>query len=173
MKRRVDVVVGARPQFVMTLQREAIVQDPAKLEAVLNVMIDLNRDVIFPCHPRTRAAIGRMRVACRLDTSEVSLLKPVGFLQTVQFLQAAVLVVTDSGGPQKEAYLSGTPCVTVRDETEWVETVEAGWNTLVGTDPHRLTRAVKDYSVPPEHPELYGAENLRVSGSQLLFNKGI
>jgi UDP-N-acetylglucosamine 2-epimerase len=86
----------------------------------------------------------------------VQMIAPVGYLDMVMLEQSARLIVTDSGGIQKEAYWLGVPCVTVRDETEWVETVEAGWNQLVGAETERIVAAVRSFVVPATRPALYG-----------------
>jgi UDP-N-acetylglucosamine 2-epimerase len=86
----------------------------------------------------------------------VTAIEPVGYLDMLQLTQNARVIVTDSGGLQKEAYWLGVPCVTVRDETEWVETVAAGWNVLAGTDRGRIVAAVRDASPPLARPHLYG-----------------
>ena len=86
----------------------------------------------------------------------VHLIDPVGYLEMVALTDSARLVLTDSGGLQKEAYWLGVPCVTLRDETEWVETVEAGWNTLAGADSASILDAVRSAAQPSAHPSLYG-----------------
>ena len=108
---------------------------------------------MFPAHPRTAAALERHGLGLGPDvrTSE-----PLGYLDFAALASQARVVATDSGGVQKEAYWYGVPCVTLRDSTEWVETVEAGWNVLVGIDPDAIVAAVRDASSPSERPHLYG-----------------
>ena len=84
------------------------------------------------------------------------IIEPLGYLQTMALLRSAITLLTDSGGMQKEAYFFGIPCVTLRDETEWVETVELGWNTLVGTDPDRIAQAATAAARPATRPAVYG-----------------
>ena len=121
--------------------------------------------VVFPLHPRTRARLTQVpseTVSANFDTLEDStpgllIIPPVGYLQMVWLLEHCRLVLTDSGGVQKEAYFFQKPCVTLRDETEWVELIEAGVNTLVGADPARILSASKEMatrSIP--QPTLYG-----------------
>jgi UDP-GlcNAc3NAcA epimerase len=86
----------------------------------------------------------------------VLLIPPVGYLDSIALLQSARMLLTDSGGMQKEAYWLQTPCVTLRDETEWVETVASGWNTLCGNNPVRIIETVRTFSIPTTHPPLYG-----------------
>ena len=107
-------------------------------------------------HPRTRAILDRDGVVL---PPAVRAIDPVGFLEMVALERGARLIATDSGGVQKEAYLAGVPCITLRTETEWVETVDAGWNRVVGTDPEALNDALADeafLSGSRPRPELYG-----------------
>ena len=108
---------------------------------------------VAAAHPRTRAAVAFERIELG---DHVRLLPPAGYLDFAALASQARLVLTDSGGVQKEAYWHGVPCVTLRSSTEWPETVEAGWNRLVGTDPDRLAAAVRDTRPPAERPPLYG-----------------
>ena len=112
--------------------------------------------VIFPLHPRTRAVLKRSGIR---PPPNVELIDPVGYLEMVALETHATAIATDSGGVQKEAYLSGVPCVTLRTETEWTETVEAGWNRVVGDDPGGLAEALADTTFMDRtrpHPSLYG-----------------
>src|SRR5207244_6498685 len=107
----------------------------------------------FPVHPRTRAALDLegLELGPRVLT-----LPPVGYLDLTALAAQARVIVTDSGGLQKEAYWYGVPCVTSRPSTEWVDTVETGANTLVDDDPDRLEDAVRAARIPDERPQLYG-----------------
>ena len=140
---------------LVTLHRAENVDDPLRLERILDgLAIDL--PVVFPVHPRTRGALKRLG---RALPSNVHAIEPVGYLQMVALQARAVAVATDSGGLQKEAYLSGVPCVTLRTETEWTETVEAGWNRVVDADPAALADALADDAFMDRHrprPPLYG-----------------
>ena len=140
---------------VLTLHRAENVDDAARLGAILGgLAIDL--PVIFPVHPRTRTALER---AARALPSNVIPIAPLGYLEMVALEARAWAVATDSGGVQKEAYLSGVPCITLRSETEWVETVEAGWNRVVDADAGALAAALADeefMSRSRPRPALYG-----------------
>jgi UDP-N-acetylglucosamine 2-epimerase (non-hydrolysing)/UDP-GlcNAc3NAcA epimerase len=108
---------------------------------------------VLPLHPRTRA---RLEAAGLLDSLDgVVLAPPLGYLEFTALLLGARGVLTDSGGVQKEAYLAGVPCVTLRDTTEWRETVEAGWNMLVDLD-LGAARAALEREPPADRPPLYG-----------------
>jgi UDP-GlcNAc3NAcA epimerase len=134
---------------VVTLHREANVAEP-RLSRILSGLDRLTDPVVFPAHPRTRAALGD-----RTPRSS-TLLEPLGYLDFAALASQARVIVTDSGGLQKEAYWYGVPCVTARPSTEWVDTVELGANVLVDDDPDRLAEAVAGARMPENRPQLYG-----------------
>jgi UDP-N-acetylglucosamine 2-epimerase len=142
-----------RTYVVATLHREANVADPDRLERLVSGLSRLDERVVFPAHPRTRAALGHVR---GMSPDNVRLLPPLGYLDFAALASQARVIVTDSGGLQKEAYWYGVPCVTARPSTEWVDTVEAGANVLVDDDPDRLVEAVRGARFPPNAPPLYG-----------------
>ena len=121
--------------MLATVHRSENTDDPARLSRILSAFNALDEPVVFPVHPRARKVIAEADCG---SEPHVHLIDPVGYLEMVALSASARLVLTDSGGLQKEAYWLGVPCVTLRDETEWVETVEAGWNTLVGADPRAI-----------------------------------
>jgi len=135
---------------VATLHREANVVQP-RLGRLLEGLSRIEERVVFPAHPRARAAIERDGQAKGL-----SLLPPLGYLDFAALASQARVIVTDSGGLQKEAYWYGVPCVTARPSTEWVDTVQAGANVLVDDDPDLLVEAVRTATMPAERPPLYG-----------------
>ena len=124
---------------------------------MVQVLASLGRPAIFPVHPRTRAKLqAGGRWDALQDVPGLILAPPVGYLDFTSLLMGAEAVVTDSGGVQKEAYFHGVPCVTLRDTTEWVETVEGGFNTLTGMDPAKVQAALAELSMPAERPPYYG-----------------
>jgi UDP-N-acetylglucosamine 2-epimerase len=133
---------------VATIHREANVR-PERLARIVDGLGRIAGPVIFPAHPRTRSVLGDV-------PPNVRVLEPLGYLDMAALSSQARVIVTDSGGLQKEAYWYGVPCVTVRPSTEWVDTVEAGANVLVDDDPERLAAAVASARMPAERPELYG-----------------
>jgi len=141
--------------LLLTMHRAENVDHPERFGRMIEgLSVDL--PVIFPVHPRTRAAIER---GLHGLPDNVIAIDPVGYLAMVALESRAHAVVTDSGGVQKEAYLAGVPCVTLRSETEWVETVEAGWNRVVGADPDALAAALADPAFMNRdrpRPDLYG-----------------
>jgi UDP-N-acetylglucosamine 2-epimerase len=139
--------------LVVTAHRAGNVDDPNRLERLVALLEGLPQPVVFPVHPRTRARLEAAGLLDRLDG--VTLLPPLGYLDFLELARHARAILTDSGGVQKEAYLLGVPCVTLRDSTEWVETVDAGWNVLVDLD-REAALAALERTPPPERPELYG-----------------
>ncbi len=144
--------------LLLTLHRAENVDDPDRLAAWLMgvAAAAAGRPVIFPVHPRTRAAMER----AGLELPEaVTSVEPLGYLEMVALERSASAILTDSGGVQKEAYLAGVPCLTLRTETEWPETVSAGWNRVVGNDPAGLRAALADalaMDLRQARPELFG-----------------
>jgi UDP-GlcNAc3NAcA epimerase len=139
--------------LVATAHRAGNVDDPERLARLVDLLTALPRPVVFPVHPRTRARLVDAGLTNRLEG--VRLVAPLGYLDFLKLARNARAVLTDSGGVQKEAYLLGVPCVTLRDTTEWVETVEAGWNVLVDLDRDAALAAL-ERTPPAERPELYG-----------------
>ena len=139
-----------RSYVVATIHREANVSQP-RLGRIVEGLSRLDGPVVFPAHPRTRAALDGIALAPHIE-----LVEPLGYLEMTALVADARVVVTDSGGLQKEAYWLGVPCVTARPSTEWVGTVEAGANVLVDDDPDRLAAAVADARMPENRPQLYG-----------------
>jgi UDP-N-acetylglucosamine 2-epimerase len=137
---------------VATVHREANVAE-GRLRRILDGLGRLDEPVIFPAHPRTRATIERARLPL---SDRVCLLEPLGYVDFAALASQAHLILTDSGGLQKEAYWYGVPCVTLRPSTEWVDTVTVGANELVDDDPERIAAAAADARMPRERPRLYG-----------------
>jgi UDP-GlcNAc3NAcA epimerase len=157
-KRRAAEVMGglgikSREYLLVTVHRSENTDDPGKLSAIVDALNSLSETVLFPVHPRTRKAIeaANYRLA-----PHIRLMEPFGYFEMLAAAAAARLILTDSGGLQKEAYWLGVPCITLRAETEWVETVEAGWNLLTGANCDRVIQAVRSFAPPVERPALYG-----------------
>ncbi|MEA2455949.1 MAG: UDP-GlcNAc3NAcA epimerase [Thermoleophilaceae bacterium] len=148
-----DLGLDGGDYLVVTAHRAGNVDRPDRLERLVSLVEALPRPVVFPVHPRTRARLDAAGMLDRLDG--VHLVAPLGYLDFLELARHARAILTDSGGVQKEAYLLGVPCVTLRDTTEWVETVDAGWNVLVDLDRDAALEAV-GRTPPEERPELYG-----------------
>ena len=139
-----------------TCHRAENTDDPARLGQILTALAELaaEQPVVLPLHPRTRKLVAESDLSCQLDKLLVT--GPLPFLDMVALEQAARMVLTDSGGVQKEAFFYGVPCITMRDETEWVETVDTGWNRLVGADRARILAAARDPHRPSAQTKPYG-----------------
>ena len=145
--------------FVLaTIHREANIRSD-RLARIVEGLERIEEPVVFPAHPRTRAALGD-----RFPT-----IAPLGYLDFAALASQAHVIVTDSGGLQKEAYWYGVPCVTARPSTEWVDTVEAGANVLVDDDPGRIAAAVASARMPDERPQLYGDGKASVKIAEALY----
>ncbi|MDQ3850105.1 MAG: UDP-N-acetylglucosamine 2-epimerase (non-hydrolyzing) [Actinomycetota bacterium] len=147
---------GVKPggYVLATAHRAGTVDDPQRLARLVELLCGLDLPVVLPLHPRTRARLQDAGLLERLSRA-VTISPPLGYLAFTALLTRAHAVLTDSGGVQKEAYLAGVPCVTLRDRTEWVETVEAGWNVLVDLDADAACAALRR-PAPPRRPALYG-----------------
>ena len=137
---------------VMTVHREANVRRE-RLARIVEGLNRLTEPVVFPAHPRTATVLDRERIVLG---AHVLLLPPLGYLDFAALASQARVIATDSGGLQKEAYWYGVPCVTLRDTTEWIDTVEAGANRLVGDDPDLIAATVANAHMPRDRPVLYG-----------------
>jgi UDP-N-acetylglucosamine 2-epimerase len=146
-----DRIEPAEGDYVLaTIHRNYNTDDPARMATVLECLGRSPWRVVFPVHPRTRAKIADLDVP-----ANVRLVDPVPYSRMLALERGARAVATDSGGVQREAYLWGVPCVTLREETEWVDTVETGWNTVVGVDPDRFAAALRT-PPPAERPPVFG-----------------
>lgn len=145
----------ATPQqyFVATVHRAANTDDPSRLASIVRGLAALPLRVILPVHPRLKQALSTHRVSVGAN---VTVVNPVGYAAMIALVRNAKALLTDSGGLQKEAYWLAVPCITLREETEWVETVAAGWNTLAGADTARIAAAALAAERPASRPSLYG-----------------
>jgi UDP-N-acetylglucosamine 2-epimerase (non-hydrolysing)/UDP-GlcNAc3NAcA epimerase len=154
----VPAAYGLEPgaYLLLTAHRAGNVDDPDRLHALVALIRALPLPVLFPLHPRTRARLQEQGLLQELTAHDgLELCEPLGYLEFSALLCQSRAVLTDSGGVQKEAYLAGVPCVTLRANTEWVETVQTGWNTLVDLDPQEALAALAS-SPPTERRPLYG-----------------
>jgi len=151
-----DLGLVERGYVLATCHRAENTDDPDRLLGIVDALSAITGKipVVLPLHPRTRKLLVEQRCMDRLGA--VRLLDPVSFLDMVRLEQSAQVIITDSGGVQKEAYFFGVPCLTMRDETEWVETLESGWNELVGADAERIAIAYASIHIPASRSQLYG-----------------
>jgi UDP-N-acetylglucosamine 2-epimerase (non-hydrolysing) len=147
-------------EFILsTVHRAENTDSRNRLEAIFEALTDAPLPMILPLHPRTESSLKEYGL-WEYANENIKLIEPLNYLDFVRLMDSADRIATDSGGIQKEAFFLDTFCVTLRDETEWVETVEAGWNTVVGADYDEITKTLDSNWEPPvEKPEPYGDGN--------------
>lgn len=138
---------------LVTVHRAANTDDPARLSSIMGALGKVEEKVIFPVHPRTRSVLQKLDI--RIGEN-LQLIEPLGYFDMLVLEENARIIATDSGGVQREAYFVQKPCLTLRDETEWMETVEAGWNRLVGVDANCIESAWKTFSPSAIQPPIFG-----------------
>jgi UDP-N-acetylglucosamine 2-epimerase len=151
--------IKPKEYLLATVHRPYNTDDPDNLTNILSAFIKLDVPIIFPVHPRTRKCIERLdgRLQSDRNLSNVRLIDPLSYLDMLVLEENARVILTDSGGMQKEAYFLRVPCVTIRPETEWIETVRSGWNVVVGTDPNKIVEATyKENSLIEEEHHVFG-----------------
>jgi UDP-N-acetylglucosamine 2-epimerase len=146
--------VQAGEYVLATAHRAGTVDDPQRLAQLVELLLGIDLPLVLPLHPRTRARLEAAGLLERVQAGAI-VLPPLGYIAFTSLLTRARAVLTDSGGVQKEAYLAGVPCLTLRDSTEWTETIETGWNVLVDLDAG-AAHAALGREPPLERPELYG-----------------
>jgi UDP-GlcNAc3NAcA epimerase len=145
--------LGKGTYALATVHRAANTDDPARMRSILDAMSALSVKVIFPVHPRTQKMIREWGLTVN---SNVVMIEPQGYFDILMLQENASAILTDSGGMQKEAYLLGVRCITLREETEWVETVTSGWNKLVGVNGDAIHNAFESWHPQGQRPPLYG-----------------
>ena len=136
--------LGVQPKqyYLATVHRAENTDDPARLKNILQALALAEEKVVLPMHPRTRKCIADYNLDGLMENSKICVVDPVSYLDMLVLEKQAKAIITDSGGVQKEAYLLGVPCITLRNETEWVETVAAGANVLAGADSEAIGHAI-------------------------------
>jgi len=160
-------VLNLPPQsyYLATVHRAENTDDLTRLRAIFRALNQLDAIVVLPMHPRTRKIIYEDHPSAFLsELDNLMVIEPQGYLDTLVLQRHAKMILTDSGGMQKEAYFLGRPCITLRDETEWGETVAAGWNLVVGADDRKILEAVERFashppSSQPDAAHLFGDGN--------------
>jgi UDP-N-acetylglucosamine 2-epimerase (non-hydrolysing) len=141
--------------YIVTLHRKGNVENNETLKRILNGIVNIDDKIIFPLHPRTRNKLKELRLYDSLK-NKIDLIDPLGYYDFIKLLKNSKKVITDSGGIQKEAYILKKPCITIRNTTEWIETVEDGWNILVGDNPDLVTRAAKSFIPAKTQSNIFG-----------------
>jgi UDP-GlcNAc3NAcA epimerase len=155
--------LGIKPKeyLLATVHRPHNTDIPENLKSILSAFLEINEPIIFPVHPRTRQKLQELSTYNLISSSthrlkNLKLIPPVGYLDMQMLMQNAKAILTDSGGIQKEAYFFGVPCITMRTETEWVETVRAGLNVVVGSEREKIINAIRSIKVNYPHLKIYG-----------------
>ena len=148
-----DLGLAPASYSLVTVHRAANTDDPARLTNIVRALSRVGETVVFPVHPRTRGALAKLD---EQFGDNVRLIEPVGYYDMMVLEENARLIATDSGGVQREAYFMQKPCLTLRDETEWTETVTAGWNKLVGVDVELIVHEWNSFAPPPAQPPIFG-----------------
>ena len=138
-----DLTLSSRRYVAVTIHRAANTDQTDRLASILEALEAIAEPVVFPVHPRTRQVIAARSAAL---APHIRLIDPLGYDDMVALMRHARMVLTDSGGVQREAFYVGTPCLTLRDTSEWPETIEAGWNRLVGADREAIVAAVRSFT---------------------------
>ncbi|HOG45002.1 MAG TPA: UDP-N-acetylglucosamine 2-epimerase (non-hydrolyzing) [Anaerolineae bacterium] len=153
-----DLGLAPKGYLLATVHRPLNTDNPVNLRSILSALEEIDEPVVFPVHPRTRQRIAELGDDVRASARHhVRMIEPLGYLDMLSLEQQARLILTDSGGMQKEAYFFGIPCITLRAETEWVETVDAGWNVLVGANKDEIVRCARVDTPPGSPPAAFGS----------------
>jgi len=156
-RKKNGVQTNEKDFILLTIHRAENTDDPNKLNAIFTAINELSGfHFIFPVHPRTIKIIEKEKIKL---SEHIKMIEPVGYLEMLALESACNAILSDSGGVQKEAYFFKKPCITMRDSTEWIELVIAGWNTLTGADTGKIINAVKNLHIPDAYPSLYGDGN--------------
>jgi len=151
--------LGIKPKdyFLLTIHRAANTDNEKNLKRIINAIMEIKENIIFPVHPRTKAKLENFGLAkIMLGKGNIKIIRPVGYLEMLSLEKNAKKILTDSGGVQKEAFWLGVPCITLREETEWIETLNGGWNILVGADEKKIARAAKNFAPCQKQKPYYG-----------------
>ncbi len=140
---------------LLTLHRPYNVDEPQQLHRILEGLNHLRRLIIFPVHPRTRNILHNSNIT---SYGNIRFIEPQAYLDFLSLMQHAQVILSDSGGIQKEAYILKKPCVTLRYETEWVETVASGWNLLLPVNDPAFPEAIREFRPPEAQPEIFGSQ---------------
>ena len=145
--------VASGQYALVTIHRAANTDDPERLRQIMTALNSVSETVVLPVHPRTAKALDSLETPLK---DHIRRIDPVGYFDMLVLEENARIIATDSGGVQREAYYLGVPCLTLRDETEWVATVEVGWNKLVGVDLNMILESWFSFAPPVGHPPIYG-----------------
>jgi len=150
-----DLSLNPKEFLLATVHRASNTDNKENLSSIVKAFSDSEETIVFPVHPRTRKYLKEYNLWEKILKS-TKVIPPVGYLDMLKLESNARRILTDSGGVQKEAYMLGIPCTTLRDNTEWVETVEEGWNILVGADYEKIKKSIREFKVPGKSRKIFG-----------------
>lgn len=162
-----DLGLSEKAYILCTIHRAENTNDPERLQAIANGLNAVREKIILPLHPRTQKYLQSYGIQL---AGHIQVINPLGYLDIVMLQSSAKKIVTDSGGIQKEAFFLGVPCITLREETEWVETVENGWNTLVGADEQKIVGAITGFHPVEARSDYFGKGNAAVEIAAVIRN---
>ncbi|KKH40465.1 non-hydrolyzing UDP-N-acetylglucosamine 2-epimerase [Methanosarcina mazei] len=168
-----DLEIKSKDYFVATIHRASNTDNKGNLQNIIEAFQELDSNIIFPVHPRTEKLLKNYGLYDRLNSS-VTLIEPLGFFDFIKLMSHAKVILTDSGGVQKEAYVLQVPCITLRENTEWIETIEDGWNILVGSSTRDIVRAIEEFK--PSlicHRNVYGEGHAGLNIASIVDSYGI
>ena len=153
--------------LLCTIHRAENTNDVNRLKGIIDGLNAVSETIVLPLHPRTQKYLSDYKIELNPN---IKVIEPVGYLDMVRLEAGAKKIVTDSGGVQKEAYFLAKPCITMRDETEWVETVENGWNIIVGADASKIRNAIENFSPTTERKDYFGNGTAALQMVELIKN---
>jgi len=162
--------LGLKPKeyLLATVHRAENTDDPERLSGIVEAFCEAG-NVVFPCHPRTKKLLNQFGLWDRLQEN-VKIIKPIGYFDMLLLEKNSKKILTDSGGVQKEAYILGVPGITLRDNTEWVETVEDGWNVLVSAEKEKILKAIREFEPATEQRDVFGKGNASEKMTEIIVN---
>jgi UDP-N-acetylglucosamine 2-epimerase (non-hydrolysing) len=163
--------VEPKKYILVTIHRAENTENQFRLSKIVEALTKIKKRIVFPIHPRTVKALKEYLLIQKLaSNSNIILTEPLSYLDFIHLERQAEKIITDSGGVQKEAYLLGVPCITIRENTEWIETIETGWNTLVGTDLEKICEAVENFEPASTRKPIFGKGNASIKIANILFD---
>ena len=161
-----EINLKPKKYYLATIHRAENTDDFKRLKNIVDAFCEIG-NLVFPCHPRTEKHLKGFGLWDRL-VENTKVIKPVGYLNMLMLEKSARKVLTDSGGVQKEAYIFKVPCITLRDNTEWVETVEDGWNVLVGADEEKIVKGVNQFEPGNKQRNVFGEGDASVKITEII-----
>ena len=154
-----ELSLASKSYYLATVHREQNVDDPGRLKLIMEAFLEIASEdtpVIFPVHPHTKKSLKNIQGKLHKTNSFLRKIEPVSYLDMLKLEENSKVILTDSGGVQKEAYFLKIPCITLREETEWTETLSEGWNLLTGVDKKKIIEAAKNLSLERKHENFFG-----------------